>query len=140
MAEPGAAARSSAAATGFGPGCAARVLEEAVWIGEMSKPDYGAKVDVFRRSPEAGLEPVADLQGVRLAHAVQTVIRNWSPLSQNDAFIATAKGFLRSREIHDLYARPDRTARSSVDLLTRAARAASRRLRSIASPCVMARV
>ncbi len=92
MARAGAAACARATATGFGSGCATRVLEEAVWVGEMSKPDYGAKVDVFRRSPEAGLEPVADLQGVRLAHAVQTVIRNWSPLSQNDAFIATAKG------------------------------------------------
>ena len=73
----------------------------------MPKPDYRSKVDVFRCSSGADPEPVANLQGVTLAHAVQTIMRYWPPLSRKDALIATAKGFLRSREIHELYARQD---------------------------------
>ena len=73
----------------------------------MRKPDYRSRVDVFRCGSEAGPEPVADLQGVTLVHAVRTVVRYWPPESRNDALIATTKGFLRSREIHALYARRD---------------------------------
>jgi hypothetical protein len=73
----------------------------------MPKPDYQSRVDVFRRGREAGPEPVDGLQGVTLAHAIQTIMRDWPPLNRDDALIATAKGFLRSREIHELYARPD---------------------------------
>ena len=73
----------------------------------MRKPDYRSRVDVFRRGSDAGPEPVANLQGVTLAHAVRTIVQDWPPLSRNDALIATAKGFLRSREIHELYAWPD---------------------------------
>jgi hypothetical protein len=73
----------------------------------MRKPDYRSRVDVFRRGSEAGPEPVAGLQGVTLAHAVETIIRYWRPLDRNDALVATTKGFLRVREIGELYARPD---------------------------------
>ncbi len=73
----------------------------------MPKPDYQSRVDVFRRNPKASAEPVAGLQGVTLAHAVQTIMQDWEPLSRNDALIATAKGFLRFGEIHELYARSD---------------------------------
>ena len=73
----------------------------------MPKPDYASRVDVFRCSLGGAPEPVDDLQGVTLAHATQTIVQDWPPLSRNDAIIATAKGFLRSREIHELYARSD---------------------------------
>ena len=64
---------------------------------------------VVRQDPTTQLilQGRVDLQGVALAHAVQIIVQDWPPLSRNDALIATAKGFLRSREIHELYARSD---------------------------------
>ncbi len=73
----------------------------------MPKPGYQSRVDVFRRGAEAAPAPVSGLQGVTLAHAIRTIMQDWPPLSRKDALIATVKGFLRSREIHELYARPD---------------------------------
>ena len=73
----------------------------------MSKPDYGARVDVFRRGADAAPQPVSGMQGVTLAHAVRVIMQDWPPRSRKDALIATAKGFLDPREIRETYERPD---------------------------------
>jgi hypothetical protein len=73
----------------------------------MSKPDYGSRVDVFRRGADAAPQPVPDLQGVTLAHAVRVIMQDWPLRSRKDALIATAKGFLGPREIRETYERSD---------------------------------
>ena len=73
----------------------------------MSKPDYGARVDVFRRCTEATPQPVADLQGVTLAHAVWTIMQDWPPHDRRDALIATGKDFLRFTDMRAIFTQPD---------------------------------
>ena len=73
----------------------------------MSKPDYRSRVDVLRRSTGVVPEPVADLQGVTLAHAVEVVMNDWPVTDREHVLIATKKGFLRFADIRAIFARSD---------------------------------
>ena len=73
----------------------------------MSKPDYRSRVDVLRRNAGDVPEPVADLQGVTLAHAVEVVMNDWSVIDRGRVLIATKKGFLRFADIRAIFARSD---------------------------------
>lgn len=74
----------------------------------MPKPDYGSRVDVFRRRAECSPEPVASLQGVTLTHAVRTIMQDWPLQHRRDALIATEREFLRLTDIRAIFteARP----------------------------------
>ena len=73
----------------------------------MSKPDYRSRVDVLRRKVGDVPEPVADLQGVALAHAVEVVMNDWPAADRERVLIATKKGFLRFADIRAIFARSD---------------------------------
>ena len=61
----------------------------------------------IRRKAEASPEPVANLQGVTLAHAVRIIMQDWPLQHRKDALIATEREFLRFTDIRAIFTRPD---------------------------------